>query len=131
MIGVLLVGHARIASETKIVVEHILGQQTQFQAVDFPNSDALDDKQATHLSMVLDSLDEGQGTLVLVDLMGATPWNTVNRVVAGKHTLLLGGFNVPAVIRAISFRQTCANLNKLAQSSAEAGKHYMRLQVDV
>ena len=128
MIGVLLVGHARIASETKIAVEYILGQQVQFQAVDFVHSDTPDEK-GLDLSKVLGSLDEGQGVLVLVDLMGATPWNMVNRVVADKHAQLLSGFNVPAVIRAISLRQTCLDLNQLAQSSVEAGKHYMRLKL--
>jgi len=129
MIGVLLIGHARIASETKLAVEYILGQQTQFQAVDFTNSDAPDEN-ATDLSKVLDSLDEGDGVFILVDLMGATPWNMISRIVEGKHnTHLLGGFNVPGVVRAISLRQTCTDLKQLAQSSVEAGKHYMRLKI--
>ena len=40
MIGILLLGHARIASETRIAVEHILGEQVQLQAVDIVHSDA-------------------------------------------------------------------------------------------
>jgi mannose/fructose-specific phosphotransferase system component IIA len=127
MIGVLLLGHARIASETKIAAEHILGEQVQFQAVDIVHSDASSDEESS-LNMVLESLDEGLGVLVLVDLIGATPWNMVHRIVAGKHVVLLGGFNLPAVIRAISSRQKCVDLNQLAQSSVEAGKHYMRLK---
>ncbi|MCF6208632.1 MAG: PTS sugar transporter subunit IIA [Ghiorsea sp.] len=124
-----MVGHARIASETKLAVEHILGQQTQFQAVDFVNSDN-SDQHGIHVSKVLDGLDEGHGVLILVDLMGATPWNMVNHIVEGKqHAHLLGGFNVPAVVRAMSLRQTCTDLNQLAQSSVEAGKHYMRLKI--
>ncbi|WP_038247316.1 PTS sugar transporter subunit IIA [Ghiorsea bivora] len=128
MIGVLLLGHARIASETKQAVEHILGEQAQFKAVDIINSD-IPDEEDTGLSAVLDNLNQGQGVLILVDLLGATPWNIVNRVVVNQHVALLSGFNVPAVVRAISLRQECADLNQLAQSSVEAGKHYMRLQM--
>jgi len=128
MIGVLLLGHARIASETKQAVEHILGQQAQFLAVDIINSD-LPDEEDAGLSTVLENLDQGQGVLILVDLLGATPWNMVNQVVKNQHVALLSGFNVPAVIRAISMRQDCTDLNQLAQSSVEAGKHYMRLQM--
>lgn len=128
MIGILLLGHACIASETRMAVEHILGEQVQLQAVDIVHSDASGGEESG-LSMVLDSLDEGLGVLVLVDLIGATPWNMVNRAVAGKHVILLGGFNLPAVIRAISMRQECVDLNQLAQSSVEAGKHYIRLKI--
>ncbi len=127
MIGILLLGHARIASETKIAVEHILGEQVQFQAMDIVHSDAPSSEESG-LSMALDGLDEGLGVLVLVDLIGATPWNMVNRVVAGKDVVLLGGFNLPAVIQAISLRQECVDLNQLAQSSVEAGKQYMCLK---
>lgn len=127
MIGVLLLGHARIASETKYAVEHILGEQTQFQAVDIINSDMPDE--GAGLSAALAQLNQGRGVLVLVDLFGATPWNMANRVVVNHHAILLSGFNVPTVIRAINMRQTCTDLNQLAQSSVEAGKHYMRLQV--
>jgi mannose/fructose-specific phosphotransferase system component IIA len=127
MIGVLLLGHARIASETKQAVEHILGQQSQFQAIDIINSDMPDTEDAD-LSIVLEGLNQGQGVLILVDLLGATPWNMVNRVVENQHVILLSGFNVPTVIQAMSMRQDCTDLNQLAQSSVEAGKHYMRLQ---
>ena len=128
MIGVLLLGHARIASETKQAVEHILGTQSQFQAIDIINSDMPDTEDAG-LSIALEHLNQGQGVLILVDLLGATPWNMVNRVTDNQHVVLLSGFNVPAVIRAMSMRQDCTDLNQLAQSSVEAGKHYMRLQV--
>ena len=128
MIGVLLLGHARIASETKQAVEHILGSQPQFQAIDIINSDMSDTKDAD-LNLALEQLNQGQGVLILVDLLGATPWNMVNQVAENRHVILLGGFNVPAVIRAMSMRQDCTDLNQLAQSSVEAGKHYMRLQM--
>jgi len=128
MIGILLLGHARIASETKQAVEHILGQQVQFQAIDIINSD-MPDEEGVGLSVALNRLNQGQGVLILVDLFGATPWNMVNRAVENQHVTLLSGFNVPAVIRAISMRKDCKDLNQLAQSSVEAGKHYMRLQM--
>jgi len=128
MIGVLLLGHARIASETKQAVEHILGEQSQFQAIDIINSDMPDTEDAD-LSIALEGLNQGQGVLILVDLLGATPWNMVNRVVENQHVILLSGFNVPTVIQAMSMRQDCTDLNQLAQSSVEAGKHYMRLQM--
>ncbi len=126
MIGIVLVAHAGMASETKKVVEHVLGAQTQFAAVDIGNSDATE-HESERLSHVLCEVDEGKGVLVLVDLCGATPWNLV-RQYAGKASLMMvGGFNVPAVIRAAVLRGEDVDLPTLAEACVEAGKQYMCL----
>ena len=130
MIGIVLVAHARIATETKHAVEHVLGEQAQMVAVDIHDSDATE-KESLRLQRVLRSVDDGQGVLVLVDLYGATPWNLVRACACATPLMMIGGFNLPSVIRAAVLRQDDVELRALAEASMDAGQQYMRLDTDV
>ena len=129
MIGILLISHAHIASETVAAVEHILGKQTGLKAMDMPNSDVLCHEQE-HFNQLLASVDGGQGVLVMVDLFGATPCNVVLDSVQPISIEVVAGFNVPAVIKAVSLRNDTCNLRELAQASVKSGQQYLQLTND-
>jgi len=126
MIGIILISHAHIASETKVAVEHILGKQDFFETIDIPNSDGLTVEQL-HFDRLLESVDSGQGVLVMVDLFGATPCKLVLEVNRSEGIEVIAGFNVPAVIKASSLRQGMENLQELARASVSSGQQYLQL----
>ncbi|MCF6208728.1 MAG: PTS system fructose subfamily IIA component [Ghiorsea sp.] len=128
MIGILLVAHANIASENKAAIEHILGEQQQFAAIDIYDS-AVSTKDKAALAAAMMRLDDGQGVLVLVDLLGATPWNVTCDIAQHQHAEVISGFNLPAVIKAVSLRQETVSLAEVAQACVQAGQHYMRMYV--
>jgi len=128
MIGIVLIAHAHIARETKGVVEHVLGVQQGFEVVDVPDSDVSEAAYAK-LQSLLVAMNSGQGVLVMVDLFGATPCNiaaAASQAVTGE-VAVISGFNVPAVIKAISLRQQGVELQALATQSIAAGQQYMCL----
>ena len=130
MIGIILIAHAHIARETKVAVEHILGAQNAFEAVDIPNSDASKAEQRNFDTLIA-KLDQGQGVLVLVDLFGATPCNIASGAEENRMLEVVAGFNVPAVIKAITLRQKHISLKELAKASIASGQQYMCLGSDI
>jgi len=130
MIGIILISHAHIASETKIAVEHILGKQDFFETIDIPNSDGLTGEQL-HFDTLLESVDNGDGVLVMVDLFGATPCKLVLEANRSEGIEVIAGFNVPAVVKAITFRQSADNLLELAKTSATSGQQYLQLMTNI
>jgi len=128
MIGIVLIAHAHIARETKVVVEHVLGVQQGFEVVDVPDSDVSEAAYAK-LQSLLVTMDSGQGVLVMVDLFGATPCNIATEAsqAVASEVAVISGFNVPAVIKAISLRQHDMGLQTLATQTIAAGQQYMCL----
>jgi len=126
VIGVLLVAHTHIASESKAAAEHILGKQPNFEALDITHSEAAEDEKIK-LEALVQQLDTGEGVLILVDMYGATPWNITQAVCQGRKAEIISGFSLPTVIKAISKREEMTNLNTLAQKCVQAGQKYMQL----
>lgn len=72
MIGIVLIGHAHIASEMRRALEHVVGEQPLVEALDILDNGNLD-KLSTALQGKIRSCDVGQGVLVLADMFGGTP----------------------------------------------------------
>ena len=129
MIGIVLISHAKLATETKSAVEHILGQQTSFEAVNMPSSEASKEDQES-FKLLVESVDVGQGVLVMVDLFGATPCNIALSLLEADKVEVVAGFNLPCVIKAVTQRDTGVSLLELAKTSVTAGQQYICLGSD-
>jgi len=131
VIAVVLIAHAHIARETKLAVEHILGAQCAFEAIDIPDS-SMSKEEQTRLQQLMKAMDMGQGVLLMVDLLGATPCNITFGVPSSDGDVaVVAGFSLPAVIKAITLRQENITLQVLAATSIASGKQYMCLASDV
>jgi len=133
MIGIVLIGHARIASEMKLAVEHVLGEQPLMAAMNVLESSdpkALQDKMA-HL---VKQCDAGYGTLVFADMFGGTPCNIALTCLKVGECEVISGFNLPALIKATSDRMMCqhdrVSLSMLAHDVVASGQQYMCLASD-
>ncbi len=125
MIGMVLIAHARMASEAKRAVEHVLGEQSLFVAVDVEDSDDIDTAMET-FTRALRQCDAGDGVLVFADMFGGTPCNIAQSGAAIGRCEVISGFNLPSLIKAASERSKEKDLHALASMSIEAGRQYMR-----
>ena len=67
-------------------------------------------------------LDQGEGVLVLTDVYGATPCNTVCKVIASNSVEAIAGVNLPMLLKALTYReQGMAKLLEKAVSGGQAG----------
>ncbi|MDQ7003532.1 MAG: hypothetical protein Q9N67_00840 [Ghiorsea sp.] len=130
MIGIILIAHMRIASETKAAVESILQPQTSFEAVDVVNSDDTDTQSTLITASLKKVARDCNSILVMTDVFGATPCNMAIHMILQENIKadveLIAGFNLPCVIKAILERNHY-NLADLAHLSLDAGQKYLRL----
>lgn len=130
MIGVILIAHARLASETKAAVTYILQEQVSFEAIDVTNSDEAITQTQVFSDVLEIMLAQCDGVLVMVDIFGATPCNiALNRIAQANQCVnieMIAGFNLPCVIKTMLERKH-ASLEDLARLSLDSGQKYMRL----
>jgi len=134
MIGIVLIGHARIASEMKAAVEHVLGEQALMESLDVLASNQPDLLQE-ELAQLIRQCDCGHGTLVFADMFGGTPCNVALTCLKQGQCEVISGFNLPALIKATSDRMLCQEkhmkLHDLAHDIVASGQQYLCLASDL
>lgn len=130
MIGVVLIGHARIASEMQAALHYVVGEQPLMHAVDVAN-DETPEQLDERLRSAVKRCDVGDGVLVLADMFGGTPCNVAMGYLEAGRVEVISGFNLPMLIKAATLRATAADLPTLAGQVAEAGRKYIRVAADL
>ncbi len=110
MAGILIVAHAPLASALRDCLKHIYcGLPARIGALDVvPDSDPAAVVDAARAE--IDRLREGNGTLVLADLFGATPANIASKLGDLPDVRVLAGVNLPMLLRAVCYRNTPLDL---------------------
>jgi len=124
VIGIVLIGHACIASEMRKALEHVVGEQPLIETLDVVNDHAPEDL-STQLQARIRACDVGDGVLLLADMFGGTPCNVAMGELKKGHVEVVSGFNLPLLIKAASLRNSVDDLPELAARVVESGKNYM------
>ena len=106
MPGLLIIAHAPLASALKLAAQHCFPDVgRQLQVVDVPPNLPCDEleAQARLLLAQLQGDDPRGEALVLTDVFGATPCNTVQRLADGVRVKVVTGVNVPMLWRAVNY----------------------------
>lgn len=104
MIGVVIVTHGSLASALLDTVELIMGKQEQVQAVAFESGQAVVDLQARITQATL-QVDSGDGTLILVDILGGSPYNAAAILMMEQDNIeMITGVNVPMLFEVLPVR---------------------------
>ncbi len=122
MIGILIVAHGSLADSLVECVTHVLGQRPQgLGTLDFIGHADPNERQKV-LEAQLARLDEGDGILVLTDVYGATPSNTLCRLLEPAHIEGVSGVNLPMLLKALNYRETLPLL-QLVERIVEGGRN--------
>ncbi len=104
MIGILLVTHGRIGEEMISAAQHTFGcAPVRLEAFAVSSSQSAEQIEAALRERVR-ALDDGDGVLLLTDIYGATPANVAARLVVPGRVELVGGVNLPMLLRALNYR---------------------------
>lgn len=118
-VGILLVSHAGVATTMLETAARIWNQQaTNIECLEV-EFDADVNQTALRAEVKLANLDDGDGVLVLTDLVGATPCNLVSAI-AHPDTVFISGLNLPMLIRAYNYSNK--TLDELAEIAVEGGQ---------
>lgn len=119
MIGIVIITHGELASGLKSAANLLLGETGQLAYAELRLGDnPLDFK--SKVDAVIDEVDSGDGILVLVDLFGGTPSNTVSQLFERDDIRALAGVNLPMLVEAIFSREN-SDIDELANRVMQAG----------
>lgn len=125
MIGVVIVAHGGLAREYLAAVEHVVGQQAGIEAISIEIDHDRDAKER-EICAAANSVDQGDGVIVVTDLYGGSPSNLSLLACQSGNRQILYGANLPMLIKLAKSRQkTVPDAVRLA---LEAGKKYIDSQ---
>ena len=106
MAGLFIIAHAPLASALKLAASHCFPEAAQsLRVLDVPAHlppDEIEAQARLLLASAVEADPRGEA-LVLTDVFGATPCNTVQRLADGVHVKVVTGANVPMVWRALNY----------------------------
>jgi len=121
MIGIVVATHGELGRSLAGTLRMILGEIQGLAAVALETSDSLESFQEK-LEKALAEVDpRGEGSFVLVDMLGGTPFNVSFRLSQEKPIQLITGVNLPMLLKAVS-HQGDSDIQALAPEVAKAGK---------
>ena len=123
MIGLVLVTHGNLALEFISAMQHVVGKQEQVEAVCIGPDDDMESRRAEILQKI-ESVNKGDGTIVLTDMFGGTPSNLALSLMEKAKIEIIAGVNLPMLIKLCSLRKD-KNLKESVIGAQEAGKKYI------
>lgn len=119
-VGLLLITHEGIASSLLNTAKKILGvcplaTRALEVPLDYPPEEI--QKQA---QSYIETLDKGNGVLILTDLYGGTPSNISKSILSTSGLCLVSGLNLPMLIRILNYPEL--SLKEMAEKAMTGGK---------
>lgn len=120
MVGILIATHGGFAEGLLSAVELIAGKQEKVETVGLYHGDGVDEFEGK-ITAAMDKLDDGDGVLIFVDILGGTPSNTVMRCFSKKDNIkAIAGMNMAMVVQAVMMRDGM-DLDSLCAECVEVG----------
>jgi PTS system mannose-specific IIA component len=115
---ILIIAHAPLATALRDCALHVFPEcAEEVVAIDVPPQEA-PEVTYVHALQRLQS-DSFVQTLVLTDVIGATPANVAQRLVNGKEAQLVAGVNLPMLLRTVCYRHE--DLETLTRRALDGG----------
>lgn len=123
MIGVVLATHGNLGGALIEAMEMIVGAQARVASLSLQVTDQIEGATALLQEAVAGS-DEGDGVLVLTDMLGGTPSNLCLALIGGPRAVeVVSGVSLPMLLKAVQsrresdLRETAAQVKKVGRSA--------------
>jgi PTS system mannose-specific IIA component len=125
MIGMVLVTHGNLADEFVLAMQHVVGRQDAIKTVCIgPNDDM--ERRRDEIATAIQSVDSGDGAILLTDLFGGTPSNLAISLMQAGKIEVIAGINLPMLIRLAKARASMS-VGDAAGAAREAGRTYITI----
>jgi PTS system mannose-specific IIA component len=105
MIGTVLATHGELGRALIAAMEMIVGVQPRVTALSLQVTDRIEDA-AERLRAAVESADDGDGVLVLTDMLGGTPSNICLSLIGGPRPVeVVSGVSLPMLLKAVQARR--------------------------
>lgn len=126
MIGIVIVAHGGLAREYLAAVEHVVGRQSAVCTIAINPEDDRKAKQA-EICTAADSVDDGQGVVIVTDMFGGSPSNLSLRACGPANRRILYGANLPMLIKLAKSRTKPVDV--AVALALESGRKYIDSQI--
>jgi PTS system mannose-specific IIA component len=123
LIGLVLVTHGRLAEEFRAAMEHVVGPQKNVATICIGPDDDMEHCRGD-IRHAIESVDQGDGVVMLTDMFGSTPCNLALSMLDRQHLEVLSGMNLPMLVKLAQFRDQ-KPLAELVAGAQEAGRKYI------
>ncbi|HYR95189.1 MAG TPA: hypothetical protein VEM57_00580 [Candidatus Binatus sp.] len=103
MVGIVVVGHGRLAEEMVQTLEGVLGPLEGLASVATTYSEGPDEIR-TRIDTAVRSVDRGDGVIIVTDMLGDTPTNQSIAVARATGAEVVAGVNMPILIKLTTAR---------------------------
>jgi mannose PTS system EIIA component len=103
MVGIVVVGHGRLAEEMVQTLESVLGHIDSIEAV-ATSYDDTPDEMRTRIEAAVRRVDHGVGVIITTDMLGDTPTNLSLGIARQTGAEVVAGVNMPILIKLASAR---------------------------
>ena len=118
MIPIILVTHGPMATSIIESAEMLVGKSEKLVGITLQLSGNFEEFQQRIFAQAR-QLDEGSGVMILVDLLGGSPYNATAKVLSQENIECLTGLNLSMLLTALDQREYC-DLKQLAKECKEA-----------
>ncbi|WP_309667802.1 PTS fructose transporter subunit IIA [Tabrizicola sp.] len=122
MIGIVIVAHGGLAREYLLAVEHVVGKQDGVRVVAIEDDHDRTAKQM-EICDAADSVDTGQGVVLVTDMFGGSPSNLSLPACATTGRRILYGANLPMLIKLAKSRDL--PVPDAVAAALDAGRKYI------
>lgn len=122
MIGIVIVAHGGLAREYLAAIEHVVGEQPGIRAITIQAEDDRDGKQ-TEICAAADSVDSGDGVVVVTDMFGGSPSNLSLQACQPSNRRIIYGANLPMLIKLAKSRRM--SVTDAVERALDAGRKYI------
>ncbi|MGM0215991.1 PTS sugar transporter subunit IIA [Enterococcus sp. AZ109] len=120
MIGILLVTHGEFGEEIKRSAELVIGPIANCTAISLNRDDSISNLK-DKVDEALENLNQGEGVIALVDLIGGSPFNVCSVTLKQKRNFkLLSGLNLSMLIECAMMRESM-EIKELTQHCKQTG----------
>jgi PTS system mannose-specific IIA component len=123
MIGMVLVTHGSLANALRDAMEHVVGKQKKLATVCI-ESDAEFESQRAEIAQRMSEVDDGDGVILLTDMFGGTPSNLAMSMVSQPGVEIIGGVNLPMLVKLAKIRGQ-ETLEEAVAHAEAAGRKYI------
>jgi mannose PTS system EIIA component len=122
LIGIVIVAHGGLAREYLSAVEHVVGKQDGVRAIAIEDDHDRSAKQM-EICDAADSVDTGQGVVLVTDMFGGSPSNLSLPACATIGRRILYGANLPMLIKLAKSRDM--TVPDAVAAALDAGRKYI------
>lgn len=123
MIGMVLVTHGALANALRDAMEHVVGKQKKLATVCI-ESDAEFESQRAEIASRIQDVNDGDGVILLTDMFGGTPSNLAMSMLNQPGIELIGGVNLPMLVKLAKIRGT-HGLEEAVRCAEAAARKYI------